>query len=197
MMTRAHCQAADSLDPLAGFRQLFALPPGVIYLDGNSLGARPHAALARSQQVVADEWGNGLIRSWNDAGWFDLPSRLGDKLGQLIGAAPGETVITDTTSLNLFKALAAAVRIQQQDQPQRRIIVSERDNFPTDIYMIEGMIDLLQQGYELRLIDDALSLEQALSEDVAVLALSHVNYRTGACTTWPQYPHWRTSVARW
>ena len=180
MMTRAHCQAADSLDPLAGFRQHFALPPGVIYLDGNSLGARPHAALARSQQVVADEWGNGLIRSWNDAGWFDLPARLGDKLGQLIGAAPGETVITDTTSLNLFKALAAALRIQQQDRPARRVIVSERDNFPTDLYMIEGLIDLLQQGYQLRLVDEQLSLDDALDGDVAVLLLSHVNYRTGA-----------------
>ncbi len=180
MMTRAHCQAADALDTLAGFRQQFALPPGVIYLDGNSLGARPHSALPRSQQVVAQEWGDGLIRSWNDAGWFDLPARLGDKLGQLIGAAPGETVVTDTTSINLFKALAAALRIQQQDHPTRRVIVSERDNFPTDLYMIEGLMDLLQQGYSLRLVDEQLPLDDALDGDVAVLLLSHVNYRTGA-----------------
>ncbi|MFC3625013.1 kynureninase [Vogesella amnigena] len=180
MLTRADCLAADARDALASFKQQFNIPQGVIYLDGNSLGAQPKAAMSRCAEVVSQEWGVGLIRSWNTAGWFELPGRLGNKLAKLIGAGEDEVVVTDTTSLNLFKALAAAVRIQQQDQPQRRIIVSERDNFPTDIYMIEGMIDLLQQGYELRLIDDALSLEQALTEDVAVVALSHVNYRTGA-----------------
>ncbi|BAK74873.1 kynureninase [Pseudogulbenkiania sp. NH8B] len=179
MHTREACLAADRHDPLAALKHQFDLPPGVIYLDGNSLGVLPKAARARSAEVIDQEWGVGLIRSWNTAGWFDLPARLGDKLGRLIGANGGEVVVTDTTSLNLFKSLAAALRIQQQDHPERRVIVSERDNFPTDLYMIQGMIDLLQQGYQLRLIDDATPLEAALDDDVAVLLLSHVNYRTG------------------
>ncbi|WP_199104092.1 kynureninase [Aquitalea sp. ASV11] len=180
MLTREHCLAADASDELASLRQQFSLPEHVIYLDGNSLGVLPRSAEERSLQVLREEWGEGLIRSWNTAGWFELPRRLGNKLAGLIGAGSDEVVITDTTSLNLFKALAAAIRIQQQVAPQRKVIVSERDNFPTDLYMIQGMMDLLQQGYEMRLIDDRLSLEQALDEDVAVLLLSHVNYRTGA-----------------
>ncbi|MFY3603359.1 kynureninase [Achromobacter xylosoxidans] len=157
----------------------FDLPPGVLYMDGNSLGVMPRAAAARAAEVITQEWGTGLIRSWNTAGWFELPSRLGDKLAGLLGAKEGELVITDTTSLNIFKALAASLRIQQKRQPERRVILSERDNFPTDLYMIQGMIDLLQQGYEMRLIDDGLPLERALDEDVAVVLLSHVNYRSG------------------
>ncbi|MCD0503383.1 kynureninase [Bordetella petrii] len=180
MPTRDECLQADRQDPLAPLKHQFELPAGLLYLDGNSLGVLPKAAAARSAQVVTQEWGQGLIRSWNTAGWFDLPARLGDKLAPLIGAGPGQVVVTDTTSLNLFKALAAALRIQQQAAPQRRVILSERDNFPTDLYMIQGMMDLLQQGYEMRLIDDGLPLEQALDDSVAVLALSHVNYRTGA-----------------
>lgn len=148
-------------------------------MDGNSLGVMPRAAAARAAEVITQEWGTGLIRSWNTAGWFELPSRLGDKLAGLLGAKAGELVITDTTSLNIFKALAASLRIQQKRQPERRVILSERDNFPTDLYMIQGMIDLLQQGYEMRLIDDGLPLERALDEDVAVVLLSHVNYRSG------------------
>ncbi|TAH44039.1 MAG: kynureninase [Betaproteobacteria bacterium] len=180
MKTREACLEADRLDPLAPLKQEFFLPEGVIYLDGNSLGVQPKAAVARAGEVLNQEWAVGLIRSWNTANWFELPRRLGNKLGRLLGAGDDEVVVTDTTSLNIFKALAAALRIQQADHPERRVIVSERDNFPTDLYMIEGMIDLLQQGYELRLIDDELPLERALRDDVAVLLLSHVNYRTGA-----------------
>lgn len=180
MLTREHCLTADASDELASLRQQFSLPEHVIYLDGNSLGVLPRSAEERSLQVLREEWGQGLIRSWNTAGWFELPRRLGNKLAGLIGAGSDEVVITDTTSLNIFKALAAAIRIQQQAAPQRKVIVSERDNFPTDLYMIQGMMDLLQQGYEMRLIDDRLPLAQALDEDVAVLLLSHVNYRTGA-----------------
>lgn len=179
MHTRERCIEADLVDPLAPLRQEFELPEGVIYLDGNSLGVLPRSARGRSLEVLEKEWGVGLVRSWNTAGWFALPSRLGDKLGRLLGAGDGEVVVTDTTSLNLFKALAAALRIQQVERPERRIILSERDNFPTDLYMVQGMIDLLQQGYELRLTDDSLSLQEALSDDVAVVLLSHVNYRTG------------------
>lgn len=179
MNTREACVAADRQDPLAPLKARFDLPPGVLYMDGNSLGVMPRAAAARAAEVITQEWGTGLIRSWNTAGWFELPSRLGDKLAGLLGAKEGELVITDTTSLNIFKALAASLRIQQKRQPERRVILSERDNFPTDLYMIQGMIDLLQQGYEMRLIDDDLPLERALDEDVAVVLLSHVNYRSG------------------
>lgn len=179
MHTRESCVAADRQDPLAPLKARFDLPPGVLYMDGNSLGVMPRAAAARAAEVITQEWGTGLIRSWNTAGWFELPSRLGDKLAGLLGAREGELVITDTTSLNIFKALAASLRIQQKRQPKRRVILSERDNFPTDLYMIQGMIDLLQQGYEMRLIDDELPLDRALDDDVAVVLLSHVNYRSG------------------
>jgi len=179
MHTRQHCLALDRRDPLARFKDDFDLPPGVLYMDGNSLGAMPRAARARVAQVVAEEWGQGLIRSWNGADWFTLSCRLGDQLATLLGAGAGEVVVTDTTSINLFKALAAALRIQQTRQPRRRVILSERDNFPTDLYMIQGLADLLQQGYEMRLVDDALPLAQALDESVAVVLLSHVNYRSG------------------
>ena len=179
MNTREACVNADRQDPLAPLKDRFDLPPGVLYMDGNSLGVLPKEAAGRAAAVIGQEWGAGLIRSWNTAGWFELPTRLGDKLGRLLGAREGELVVTDTTSLNIFKALAAALRIQQHQHPKRRVILSERDNFPTDLYMIQGMIDLLQQGYEMRLIDDELPLEKALDESVAVMLLSHVNYRSG------------------
>ncbi|GAA4661411.1 kynureninase [Arthrobacter cryoconiti] len=178
--TRDACLAADAQDSLRNFRTDFLLPEGLIYLDGNSLGARPRTSLATATRVLEDEWGTGLIRSWNTAGWFDLPGRLGNKLATLIGAGPDEVVITDTTSINLFKSLAAAIRIQQSLDPARTVILTERDNFPTDIYMAEGIADFLGQGYSVRLIDETLSLQEALGADVAVVALSHVNYRTGA-----------------
>ena len=121
---RASLQEADKIDSLAGFRARFSLPEGLIYLDGNSLGPLPLGAAERAAEVINNEWAQGLIRSWNTAGWFDLPTRLGDKLAKLIGGNDGETVVTDTTSLNLFKALASAVRIQQQDAPGRRVILT-------------------------------------------------------------------------
>ncbi|OPA97900.1 kynureninase [Pseudomonas fluorescens] len=179
MTTRSHCQALDAQDPLAPLRQQFALPEGVIYLDGNSLGARPVAALARAQQVISDEWGNGLIRSWNSAGWAELSQRLGNRLAPLIGARDGEVVITDTTSINLFKVLSAALSVQRQRQPKRKVIVSEASNFPTDLYIAEGLTELLQQGYSLRLVNSPDELTQAIDADVAVVMLTHVNYKTG------------------
>lgn len=179
MTTRSHCQALDAQDPLAPLRHQFALPEGVIYLDGNSLGARPVASLARAQQVIAEEWGNGLIRSWNSAGWADLSLRLGNRLAPLIGARDGEVAITDTTSINLFKVLSAALSVQRQRQPNRKVIVSEASNFPTDLYIAEGLAELLQQGYSLRLVNSPDELPQAIGEDVAVVMLTHVNYKTG------------------
>jgi len=179
MTSRSHCQALDVQDPLAPLRQQFALPDGVIYLDGNSLGARPVASLARAQQVIAEEWGNGLIRSWNSAGWADLSQRLGNRLAPLIGARDGEVVITDTTSINLFKVLSAALSVQRLRQPNRKVIVSEASNFPTDLYIAEGLTELLQQGYSLRLVNSPDELPQAIDQDVAVVLLTHVNYKTG------------------
>jgi len=179
MITRNDCLALDAQDPLAHLRHQFALPEGVIYLDGNSLGARPIAALERAQAVIAEEWGNGLIRSWNSAGWLDLPERLGNRLAGLIGAGEGEVVVTDTTSINLFKVLGAALRVQAMRAPTRRVIVSESSNFPTDLYIAEGLMDLLQQGYSLRLVDSPEELAQAIDQDTAVVMLTHVNYKTG------------------
>lgn len=179
-MTRQDCLARDAGDALAPLRRQFALPDGVIYLDGNSLGARPVAALARVQDVVAREWGVDLIRSWNTAGWFDLPKRLGNRLAKLIGAHDGEVVVNDTTSLNLFKALAAALHMQEHGAgAARRVIVTERSNFPTDIYMAEGLSKWLARGYTVRLVDSVDELPAAIGPDTAVLMLTHVNYRTG------------------
>lgn len=183
MNTREACVAADASDPLAAFRARFLLPEGELYFDGNSLGARPIGASERALEVVEREWGTDLIRSWNTNHWFDLPVRIGEKIGALIGGGTGSTVATDTTSINIFKSLAAALRIQEEDAPGRRVILSERDNFPTDLYMIQGLAELLDQGYELRLIDDSLSLDEAIGDDISVVLLSHVNYRTGAL--WP------------
>lgn len=179
-ITRADCEARDRQDPLRPLRERFDLPAGLIYLDGNSLGARPKAALARAQEVVAREWGQDLIKSWNTAGWFDLPKRLGNRLAPLIGAGEDEVVVTDTTSLNLFKALAAALQIQAAGlDAGRRTIVTERSNFPTDIYMAEGLTRWLERGYRVRLVDSVDEIADAVDADCAVLMLTHVNYRTG------------------
>ena len=111
MITLQDCQQRDAADPLSGLRDLFTIPPGLIYLDGNSLGVMPKAATARAAEVVAQEWGQGLIRSWNTAGWVNLPHKLGNQVARLIGADDGEVVVTDTTSINLYKALSAALSI--------------------------------------------------------------------------------------
>lgn len=182
-ITQSDCQSLDQHDALAPLRGHFVLPEGIIYLDGNSLGAQPKAALARAQEVIAKEWGIGLIRSWNTAGWFELPQRLGNQLAKLIGAREREVVVTDTTSINLFKVLSAALRQQEAHAPKKRIIVSERRNFPTDLYIAQGLIDQLQAhgspAYQLRLIDSPDELDAALDDEVAVLMLTHVNYQTG------------------
>ncbi|WP_151637259.1 kynureninase [Noviherbaspirillum aerium] len=181
MIPRSRCTAMDADDALQALRDQFALPAGVIYLDGNSLGARPKNALDRARQVVEAEWGDDLIRSWNKAGWFDLPARLGAKLAPLIGASADEVVVTDSTSVNLFKALAAALRQQEEMRPQenRRTIVTERANFPTDVYIAQGLASWLDRGYEIRLVDSHDELPQVIDEKTAVVMLTHVNYRTG------------------
>ncbi len=180
-ITRKHCLARDQADPLAPLRRQFALPEGVIYLDGNSLGARPVAALARAQEVIAHEWGRDLIGSWNTAGWFTLPTRLGDRLAPLLGARAGEVAITDSTSINLFKALAAALAMQAADPATagRRVLLTERDNFPTDIYMAQGLSAWLERGYRVELVDSPEQVLAAIDADTALVLLTHVNYRSG------------------
>ncbi|GAC1033405.1 kynureninase [Pseudomonas sp. No.21] len=179
MTTREDCLALDARDPLGPLREEFVLPEGVIYLDGNSLGARPRPALQRAREVVEKEWGEGLIGSWNSAGWRALPERLGNRLARLIGAGEDEVVITDTTSINLFKVLVAALRVQAERDPSRKVIVTERSNFPTDIYMVEGLADMLQQGYSLRLVDAPEEMPAAIGTDTAVALITQVNYKTG------------------
>lgn len=174
-MTREEFAAFDAADPLASFRSEFELPEDVIYLDGNSLGPLPRIARERVAACVTHEWGNGLIRSWNDAGWIGLPTRVGGKIGALIGAEADSVVASDSTSVNLFKCLSAALALR----PDRCVIVSEKSNFPTDLYMAEGLSALLGGRHELRLIEDPNELPDALKDDVAVLMLTHVNYRTG------------------
>jgi kynureninase len=178
--TRAQALALDAADPLAPLRELFEIPPGVLYLDGNSLGVMPRATPARVQQVVREEWGQGLIRSWNSAGWMTLASRIGDKIARLVGANPGELVVADSTSINLFKVLWAALSVAAPAGPAasaRRLIVSERSNFPTDLYIAESIAR--ERGFELKLVD-AEDIPAHLGERTAVLMLTHVNYRTGA-----------------
>lgn len=174
-LTRAQCQARDAEDPLAAWRDAFLLPPGIIYLDGNSLGALPAATPARLAETVALQWGCDLIKSWNKHGWIDLPRRIGDKIARLIGAAPGEVAVADSTSINLFKVLAAASQLN----PRRRVILSEKDNFPTDLYVAQGLAHLLDDGYRLQLVEGG-ALAGAIDADTAVIMLTHVNYRTGA-----------------
>ncbi|BBP97216.1 kynureninase [Burkholderia sp. SFA1] len=179
MKHRDEAVSLDRDDPLFALRDQFALADGVIYLDGNSLGVPPKAAAARAADVIRAEWGEGLIRSWNTAGWFALPKRLGNKLGALIGAGEDEVVVTDTISANLFKILSAALKLANARDPKRRVIVSERSNFPTDLYIAQGLIEQLDRGYELRLVDDPSELQTAIDENTAIAMITHVNYRTG------------------
>jgi len=175
--TRQDCDVRDAEDPLRELRHQFDLPAGVIYLDGNSLGVLPKTALGRVQQVITQEWGRDLIKSWNSAGWIDLPARIGNKIARLVGADAGELVVADSTSLNLYKVLSAALRISRADAPARKLIVSERSNFPTDLYIAESLAQ--QHGLTLKLVDSVDEIPATLNGELAVLMLTGVNYRTG------------------
>ena len=176
-ISRQDCLALDAKDPLASLAEQFLLPEGVIYLDGNSLGALPRHTPDRIAKAVQGEWGTDLIRSWGTAGWFDLPTQLGDRVGALVGAAPGQTVVCDTTSINIYKALRSAMALR----PDRNVIVSEANSFPTDLYMTEGAARAEAGRYERRLVGrDGGTLTDVLSDDVAVVLLSNIDYRTGA-----------------
>jgi kynureninase len=173
MIERDDLVAMDRADPLAGFRDRFVLPDGVIYFDGNSLGALPKATPSRVAEVVSHEWGESLIRAWAEHDWIGMPLRVGEKIGRLIGAAPFSTVVADSTSVNLFKLVSAALTLR----PERTVILTEAGNFPTDLYIAQGLTEWLGRGHTLRAADDPVA---ALGPDVAVLMLTHVNYRTGA-----------------
>ncbi len=172
-MTRDDALALDAADPLARFRAAFDLPKGVIYLDGNSLGPPPRAAVARLAGVVTEEWGQGLIRSWNTAGWIEAPGRVGDKIGRLIGAKTGEVVVADSTTVNLFKLTAGALSLR----PGRRTILSETGNFPTDLYALQGLAALLPAQARLKSVAPDALLD-AIDEDTAVVVLTQVHYKS-------------------
>ena len=175
MIERAEAEALDAADGLAFARARFALPPGVIYLDGNSLGCLPRRTAARVADTVTREWGERLIGSWNDAGdghgWIEAPARVGARIARLVGAAADEVIVTDTVSTNVFKLAAAALA----RRPERRVIVTEAGNFPTDVYVLEGLARLT--GATLRVAADPLA---ALDDDTALLWLTQTHYRTGA-----------------
>jgi kynureninase len=169
----ADARALDATDPIAGYRKQFALPPGVVYLDGNSLGALPLGTAARLGEVIRREWGEGLVRSWNSADWIGMPRRVGGMIAPLIGATTDEVIACDSTSVNLFKLIAAALAMR----PGRKVVLSEPGNFPTDLYLIAG---LEGQGLAEKRLAERDKLEEALDDSVAVLLLTHVHYKTGA-----------------
>lgn len=172
MITRADAAAFDTADPLASVRDRFRLPSGVVYLDGNSLGALPEAVPQRIQDVVEQQWGSDLIRSWNSHGWVDLPFRVGERIGRLIGAEPGSVVAADSTSINVFKTVAAARRLR----PDRPVILTDSSNFPTDVYVMGSVAELTAAEV---LIVDSDDVIDAIDDQVAVVALTEVDYRTG------------------
>lgn len=170
--TREGFERLDRVDELSALRARFDLPENEIYLDGNSLGAMPAHVPARIEKVMKQEWAHGLIRSWNDADWYPAPQRTGGKVAALIGAQAHEVIVADSTSINLFKVLVAATRMQ----PTRKVILAERGNFPTDVYIADGVAELT--GCELRCVEPDEVLD-ALGEDVAILSLTHVNFISG------------------
>ncbi len=174
MLTRDHLLELDRNDQLASMRSRFILPTGTVYMDGNSLGPIPAATPERLRRVAVEEWGGGLIGSWNDASWIDLPARIGDKIATLVGAPPGTVLVADSTTLNVIKALGAALELR----PGRRVVLSEAGGFPTDAYAARSLLSLLNRGHELRLVPPQ-DVVGAIGPGVACVLLSHVDYRTG------------------
>jgi kynureninase len=170
----AQVTALDAADPLRGLRERFHLPVGIIYLDGNSLGPAPRSVFAELEQAARQEWAQGLIRSWNAANWFTLTDTLGDRIGRLIGAGPGETVVSDSTSINIYKALHAALALRSK----RSVILAEAESFPTDLYIAEG-VAASRPGTRLQLARDPAELVAAITDQTAVVLINHVDYRTG------------------
>ena len=180
-ITRADCVNLDKEDSLAHFRQEFDIPEDLIYLDGNSLGRLSHSTVTANQTVVSDAWGKRLIRAWND-GWFTAPERIGGKIAALVGAQPDEVIVADSTSVNLFKLAVAALKAR----PGRTRVLTDNLNFPSDVYVLQGAIDLLDRGHQLEVIPSAdgitgpvAAIEAALDQDVALVALSHTAFKSG------------------
>ncbi len=172
-ITKAYCQNLDKKDPLAHLRNSFYLPKGKINMDGNSLGSLPKSTKKRLQEVVQKEWGDGMIGSWSSAGWFESPIRVGNKIASLIGAAEGEVIVADTTSVNIYKALCAAISLNEG----RKIMLSEKGNFPTDLYMMQGIASFSNGELINKVVEPTAILEE-LTEEVAVLLLTQVHYKT-------------------
>ena len=193
MMTLDEARARDAADPLRGFRERFALPEGVIYLDGNSLGPLPRAAAAAAEDCVGRQWGERLIRGWNE-GWIDAPARIGGNIARLIGAGADEVIVADSTTINLFKAIVAALRLD----PARRTVVSELGNFPTDLHIAQGAVGCVE-GARLKAVPRD-RLADALDGDTAVLVLTHVHYKTAErfdMAAWTQRAHAAGALVLW
>lgn len=171
---RVFCETLDRGDPLASARSRFSLPDGIVYLDGNSLGALPCQTVSRIELLLREQWGADLVTGWLRHGWVSLPQRVGAKIAALVGAAPEEVVACDSTSVNAFKLLSAALSLR----PDRKVILSDSGNFPTDLYMAQGIAELLQRGHRLELVDPA-DVTGRIGPDVAVVMLTEIDYRTG------------------
>ncbi len=174
-MKLADLKHLDKQDPLSKYREEFFLPKNTIYFDGNSLGPVPKKTIKNLNKTINEEWGKDLINSWNKANWINLPQALGDKIAPLLGAKSGEVVVVDSTSLNLFKVLTSALRLNKN----RKKVVSESTNFPSDLYILEGVNGMLNNHYECQLIDDDINFEKYIDSSTAVVMLSHINYKTG------------------
>ena len=173
--SRTVCEREDATDPLRSWQEAFYLPQGLIYLDGNSLGPMPKKALEQLDQAIRKEWAEDLITSWNTAGWWELPETLGELIAPVVGAASGQVIISDSTSLNIYKSIHAALGLRQK----RVVVVSEADSFPTDLYIMEG-VAATRKNIQRRLLGkDGNTLDELLDYQVAVVVFSHVNYRTG------------------
>ena len=158
----------------AATKALFALPEGVLYLDGNSLGPLPAAVPDRIDAMLREEWGQMLITGWNQAGWMEMPMRLGDRIGRLIGAEPGQVAVGDTLSIKVYQALAAALDLR----PDRKVVLSDTGNFPSDLYIAQGLLKMLGPDYELRLVAPE-EVEAAITDEIAVTLITEVDYRSG------------------
>ena len=173
-ITRKDLEELDNRDPLNQFRSEFKIPEGILYFDGNSLGALPNATADRVNEVILEEWGSKLITSWNSSGWYSLSETIGNKIAKLIGADDGEVVCVDGTGLNINKVHAVALKMRAD----RKVIVMEGSSFPTDTYITQGLIDQLEQNHEIRFVEKDGILD-AITEDVALVSLTQVHYKTG------------------
>ncbi len=190
-------KSLDDLDPLSEYREEFYLPKNTIYFDGNSLGPVPTKTIENLNKTINEEWGRDLINSWNKADWINLPQTLGNKIAPLLGAKSGEVVVVDSTSVNLFKVLTSALRLNNN----RKKIVSESTNFPSDLYILEGVNGMLSNQYECLLIeDDDIDIEEYIDSSIAVVMLSHINYKTGRISNMKKitdYAHKKGALVVW